>query len=225
MVAFCTFGVVQSFGVYQDYYGVGSHFLFAGTRPNPFMILYRSTANDFDWAQSVANQLHWINASLLRLCHRVTCWPTVWRWILPPLPAIGFCHLPFLVKEFHFLIFCCLDLYYALFSRIFMLSLAQPHHYCQNLLSQGMGIIFIPALTITSHYFHKKRSMAMGIVISSKQKNWKIYLYCYWSTHPIVQMLGVWYTPCCLTTFPSEHPVSNGDGRETISHSPAFEPN
>jgi hypothetical protein len=73
-----------------------------------FMILYRSTANDFDRAQSVANQLNWINASLLRLCHWATCWSTVWCWILPPLPAIGFCHLPFLVNEFHFLTFCCL---------------------------------------------------------------------------------------------------------------------
>jgi len=58
-----------------------------------------------------------------------------------------------------------------------MLSLAQPHHYYQNLLSQGvgmgmgMGIMFIPALTVTSHYFHEKRSMAMGIVISGEKKN------------------------------------------------------
>jgi len=56
-----------------------------------------------------------------------------------------------------------------------MLSLAQPHHYYQNLISQGvgmgigMGIMFIPALTITSHYFREKRSMAMGIVISGEK--------------------------------------------------------
>jgi len=37
MVAFCTFRVVQSFGVYQDYYGVGS-FLFAGIRPDPILL-------------------------------------------------------------------------------------------------------------------------------------------------------------------------------------------
>lgn len=87
--------------------------------------------------------------------------------------CIGFWHLPFLVKEFHFLTLSCL--YQAPFSRIFMLSLAQPHHYYQNLLSQGvgmgMGIMFIPALTITSHYFHEKRSMTMGIVISGEKKN------------------------------------------------------
>jgi len=53
-----------------------------------------------------------------------------------------------------------------------MLSLAEPHHYYQNLLSQGfgmgigMGIMFLPCLTITSQYFKKKRSMAMGVVIA-----------------------------------------------------------
>jgi hypothetical protein len=57
-------------------------------------------------------------------------------------------------------------------ARIFMLSLVQPHHYYQNLLSQGvgmglgMGLIFLPSLTVTSHYFRTRRSLAMGVVIA-----------------------------------------------------------
>jgi hypothetical protein len=53
-----------------------------------------------------------------------------------------------------------------------MLSLAQPHHYYQNFLSQGvgmglgMGLIFLPSLTVTSHYFCARRSLVMGIVIA-----------------------------------------------------------
>jgi hypothetical protein len=56
--------------------------------------------------------------------------------------------------------------------RIFMLSLAKPHQYYQHILSQGvgmglgMGLMFIPALTVSSHYFRIKRSLAMGIVIA-----------------------------------------------------------
>lgn len=53
-----------------------------------------------------------------------------------------------------------------------MLSLVQPHHYYQNLLAQGvgmgigMGIMFLPSLTLTSHYFRARRSLAMGIVLA-----------------------------------------------------------
>lgn len=53
-----------------------------------------------------------------------------------------------------------------------MLSLVQPHRYYQTFLAQGvgmglgMGLLFLPALTITSHYFRKRRSLAMGAVVS-----------------------------------------------------------
>jgi MFS family permease len=56
--------------------------------------------------------------------------------------------------------------------RLFMLSLCQPHHYYQHFLSQGvgqglgMGLMFLPCLTVTSHYFRRRRSFVMGIVIS-----------------------------------------------------------
>lgn len=53
-----------------------------------------------------------------------------------------------------------------------MLSLVQPHHYYQNFLSQGvgmgigMGLMMLPSLTVTSHYFRVKRSLAMGITVA-----------------------------------------------------------
>ncbi|TFK45969.1 MFS general substrate transporter [Heliocybe sulcata] len=55
---------------------------------------------------------------------------------------------------------------------LFMLSLAKPHHYYQNILAQGvgmgigMGLIFLPSLSIASHYFRRKRSLAIGFVIA-----------------------------------------------------------
>lgn len=58
-----------------------------------------------------------------------------------------------------------------LFS-VFMLSLSQPHHYYQPLLSQGigmgigMGLIFLPALSVPAQYFQRKRSFAMGTVVA-----------------------------------------------------------
>jgi hypothetical protein len=57
-----------------------------------------------------------------------------------------------------------------------MLSLAQPHHYYQNFLSQGvgmgigMGLMFLPSLTVTSHYFRARRSLAMGLVVAGMLK-------------------------------------------------------
>ncbi|KAF8901153.1 major facilitator superfamily domain-containing protein [Gymnopilus junonius] len=62
-----------------------------------------------------------------------------------------------------------------------MLSLAEPHHYYQNLLSQGvgmgigMGMMFLPSLTITSHYFRVKRSTAMGFVVAGSSFGGVIY--------------------------------------------------
>ncbi|KAF9063526.1 major facilitator superfamily domain-containing protein [Rhodocollybia butyracea] len=54
----------------------------------------------------------------------------------------------------------------------FMLSLAKPQHYYQNFLAQGvgmgigMGMVFLPSLSICSHYFRRRRAFAMGIVLS-----------------------------------------------------------
>ncbi|KAF5381427.1 hypothetical protein D9757_009053 [Collybiopsis confluens] len=63
----------------------------------------------------------------------------------------------------------------------FMLSLAKPHHYYQNFLSQGlgmgigMGMVFMPSISIASHYFRRKRALAMGIILSGGSLGAAIY--------------------------------------------------
>lgn len=129
MVTFCTFGVVQSFGVYQDYY----------TR----ISLKQETPSTISWIGSV--QVFFVFAI--------------------GLPAGRL----FDAGYFHHCLIGGSVLY--IFS-IFMLSLAQPDHYYQNFLSQGvgmgigMGLMFLPSLTVTSHYFRARRSLAMGVVIA-----------------------------------------------------------
>ena len=52
------------------------------------------------------------------------------------------------------------------------MSLTKPHHYYQTVLAQGigqgvgMGAIYLPAVSIVTHYFRRRRSLAYGIVIS-----------------------------------------------------------
>ncbi|KAJ7069913.1 MFS general substrate transporter [Mycena amicta] len=54
----------------------------------------------------------------------------------------------------------------------FMLSICQPNHYYQVFLSQGvgmgvgMGLLFVPAVSLPSHYFRAKRSLVMGLVFA-----------------------------------------------------------
>ncbi|KAJ7574914.1 monocarboxylate permease [Mycena floridula] len=53
---------------------------------------------------------------------------------------------------------------------LFMLSLCQRNHYHQVFLAQGVGfgiaagLLYLPTLSIVSHYFQVRRPMAMGIV-------------------------------------------------------------
>ncbi|KAH9837553.1 major facilitator superfamily domain-containing protein [Rhodofomes roseus] len=55
---------------------------------------------------------------------------------------------------------------------IMMLSLADPTKYYQLILAQGIGIgigsglLLVPALSIQSHHWRRKRSLAMGIVLN-----------------------------------------------------------
>ncbi|TFY52943.1 hypothetical protein EVG20_g10333, partial [Dentipellis fragilis] len=129
MVVFCTFGAVQSFGVYQDYY----------TR----ISLNEHTASEVSWIGSFQVFM---------------------------LFALG---LPVgkLFDEGYFRETVVVGALIYLFS-LFMLSLTQPHQYYQTFLAQGvgmglgMGILFIPALSVTSHYFQRRRSLAMGCVIA-----------------------------------------------------------
>ncbi|KAF7329682.1 MFS general substrate transporter [Mycena kentingensis (nom. inval.)] len=54
----------------------------------------------------------------------------------------------------------------------FMLSVCRPNQYYQVFLSQGvgmgigMGLLFVPAVSLPSHYFRAKRSLAMGLVFA-----------------------------------------------------------
>ncbi|KXN82935.1 Riboflavin transporter MCH5 [Leucoagaricus sp. SymC.cos] len=137
-MTFCTFGVVQSFGVYQDYY----------TR----FALNEHSPSEISWIGSV----------------QVFC---LFAFGLPAgkLFDLGY---------FHHLIIGGSLLY--LFST-FMLSLAQSHHYYQYFLAQsigagiGMGMMFIPSISVTAHYFRKRRSLAMGIVIAGSSLGGCIY--------------------------------------------------
>ncbi|KAG6376456.1 MFS general substrate transporter [Boletus reticuloceps] len=55
---------------------------------------------------------------------------------------------------------------------LFMLSLAQPGQYYQIFLAQGIalgiaqGMLFVPTVAVVSHYFHKRRTLAMSLVAS-----------------------------------------------------------
>ncbi|KAG6847634.1 hypothetical protein H0H93_006904 [Arthromyces matolae] len=52
---------------------------------------------------------------------------------------------------------------------LFMLSLAQPEHFYQFFLAHGMGVgiatgmAHVPSMAVVSHYFHRRRAVAMGI--------------------------------------------------------------
>ncbi|OAX43454.1 MFS general substrate transporter [Rhizopogon vinicolor AM-OR11-026] len=131
MILFCTFGTVQSFGVYQAYYS--SNYLFG------------YVSSDISWIGSVQTFLLFAGG----------------------LPAGKL----FDEGYFHHCIGAGSLIY--LFS-IFMLSLAKPHQYYQIFLAQGigmgigMGLLFLPAISVTSHYFRKRRAAAMGVVLSGK---------------------------------------------------------
>ncbi len=57
-----------------------------------------------------------------------------------------------------------------------MLSLVQPHHYYQNILAQGlgmglgMGVMFLPTLSIPAHYFKAHRTTATGVMLCGKYR-------------------------------------------------------
>ncbi|KAJ6589398.1 MFS general substrate transporter [Mycena capillaripes] len=129
MVVFCTFGTIQSFGVYQDYYT-------------------RISLNEHS--------------------------PSVISWI-GSVQAFGvFAGGIFSGKLFdqgYFKHLLASGSFIYLLSS-FLLSLAIPHHFYQNFLAQavgmgiGMGLIFLPCISIPAHYFKRRRGLAMGIILS-----------------------------------------------------------
>lgn len=58
-----------------------------------------------------------------------------------------------------------------------MLSLVQAHHFYQALLSQGFGMgiasgmLFLPSLGLASHYFRRRRAVAIGIMVSCMSRS------------------------------------------------------
>lgn len=130
LVLMSTFGNLQSFGVYQDFYT-------------------REFLSDF-----TPSQISWIGSVPLALQFIVGA-------ISGKLFDKGFFHALMVTGSL-----------LLLFSS-FMLSLAQPQHFYQVILSQGvgmgiaMGILLLPSLGLVSQYFRKQRAVAMGILIAS----------------------------------------------------------
>jgi len=129
IIQFCTFGYVNAFGVYQDYY----------TRE----FLVDSSASDISWIGSL--QLFLMYAAGI------------------------FVGRAFDRGYFHHLEIAGSAIY--VFS-IFMLSLTRPNHYYQVFLSQGigmgigLGLTFLPSISIVSHHFKTRRALATGIVVT-----------------------------------------------------------
>jgi len=138
MIVFCSFGAVQSYGAFEDFYARHT--------------LSDRTPSEISWIGSV--QVFWLFAMGL---------------LSGKLFDEGY---------FHHCIGFGSALY--LFS-VFMLSLAKPHQFYQHLLSQGfgmgigMGLMFLPALSVPSHYFRARRSVAMGVVLAGSSLGAVIY--------------------------------------------------
>lgn len=138
LVAMCTFGNIQSFGVYQAYY---TQTFLSGNSPS---------------------KISWIGS--VQLCLQFTVGVFSGK-----LFDRGYFHSLMIGGGLFFL-----------FSS-FMLSLVKPHQFYQALLAQGlgmgigMGCMFLPALSITSHYFRKRRAVAMGLVVASGSLGGVIY--------------------------------------------------
>ncbi|EGN91613.1 hypothetical protein SERLA73DRAFT_118356 [Serpula lacrymans var. lacrymans S7.3] len=138
LILFCTFGAVQSYGVYQEFYAKAW--------------LAEKTASDISWIGSVQ----------------------VFLLFAGGLPAGKL----FDEGYFHHSIAAGSLIY--LFS-IFMLSLSNPNQYYQTFLAQGigmglgMGLLFLPAISVTSHYFRRRRSAAMGVVLAGSSLGAVIY--------------------------------------------------
>lgn len=84
-----------------------------------------------------------------------------------------------------------------------MLSLAKPHQYYQIFLAQGigmgigMGLLFLPAISVTSHYFRRRRAAAMGVVLAGKSF---AYFTCITPTSLQARRSVPLSTPLCLIT-------------------------
>ncbi|KAJ7653794.1 major facilitator superfamily domain-containing protein [Mycena rosella] len=134
IVQFCGFGYTTSFGVYQDFY----------TRD----YLTQSSSSAISWIGSV-NAFLLISGGLIagRLYDRGH----------------------FELNSRHKLCFALRGSIFMCFS-LFMLSLCKPEQFYQVFLAQGLGVgigagaVYVPSIAIVSHYFQKRRALAMSIV-------------------------------------------------------------
>ncbi|KAJ7787826.1 major facilitator superfamily domain-containing protein [Mycena olivaceomarginata] len=137
LIQFCGFGYTTSFGVYQDFY----------------VRDYLSQNSSSAISQVVTLTLLWIGSINALL-----------------IISVGL-YIGRLYDRGHFrlLLFCGCGL--QAFS-IFMLSLCQRQKLYQMFLAQGVGmglgagIVYIPSMAVLSHYFQKRRALAMSIVAS-----------------------------------------------------------
>ncbi|KAJ7666110.1 MFS general substrate transporter [Mycena polygramma] len=157
LVLFSTFGYLYSFGVYESEFSsryLPQHL----TRPTDYYVLEYLTNHS-------PSSIAWIGSFQLMM-------PFALGVVSGKLFDNGHFHLVQIVGGVLFT-----------FS-LFMLSLAKPFQYYQvwskkfsrnrkpNMPSQGLGVgigtglIFVPAVSITSHHFAKRRSLATGVVLS-----------------------------------------------------------
>ncbi|EMD35761.1 hypothetical protein CERSUDRAFT_138483 [Gelatoporia subvermispora B] len=129
LALFATYGYLNAFGVYQDYY----------TR----IYLNNTTPSAVSWIGSFQFFV-----------------PLVIGMFAGHLFDIGYFHVMMITGSVLFT-----------FS-LFMLSLAKEHQYYQIFLSQGLGMglglgmVFTPSVSIPSHYFRRRRGVAVGIALS-----------------------------------------------------------
>ncbi|PIL29385.1 MFS general substrate transporter [Ganoderma sinense ZZ0214-1] len=129
MIQFCTFGYLNAFGVYQDFY-----------------------TRDFLSHESPSN-ISWIGSLQLFLMYAPGA------FVGHAFDAGYFHHIQIAGSILHVL-------------SIFMLSLTSRDHYYQVFLAQGVGVglgvgmLFLPSLSIVAHHFRNRRALATGIAVS-----------------------------------------------------------
>ncbi|CAE6478640.1 unnamed protein product [Rhizoctonia solani] len=129
LILFCSFGYVNAFGVYQDYY----------TR----IYMTNKTSSEIAWIGSTQLCLQFLMGLVSGKLFDEGYFHT----------TVGFGSLLYA--------FC-----------LFMLSLAKEGQYYQVFLPQAiglgiaLGLLFLPSIGVISHHFARRRSLAMGIVVS-----------------------------------------------------------
>ncbi|KAJ7151404.1 MFS general substrate transporter [Mycena crocata] len=145
LILFSTFGVSLSFGVLEDHY----------TR----IFLNKSSASDVSWIGSMqlflGALIHPSVAFMLTFNSDFSIGLPAGRWF----------------DDGHFRLLMISGTSIYLFS-FFMLSICEPNKFYQVFLAQGcgmgigMGLLFVPAVSLPSHYFRAKRSLVMGMVFA-----------------------------------------------------------